>query len=514
MDQLAAHADTTPDKPAVIDDRPGETPRTMTFVELNSFANRIASGLLERGARPGSKLMWCGKNSLELVAFTHAARKVGALAVPLNYRLSDEETTYVVTNSDTELVWVDAEFAALFDRIRPDIDNVRDVVVFGGDARDGQVPADDFLGEDVEPVEPETPAGTMIYTSGTTGHPKGAVKTGAASIEQSKGLLDLLGYVPEDIHLTCGPLYHSGPGGFARIAHTLGHTVVVQHKFDAEDWLRLLTEYRATSSFSAPTPIRMICDLPDEVKARYDTSSMRVMVANAAPWSFSLKEAYLDDFPEESLWEIYGSTELGVNCVLPPADQRRKPGSCGKAAPNVDVALFTADGVEITEPDVPGELFVRASSVLDTYYKAEEKFAADHREGGWHTVGDIAYVDDEGYYFICDRKTDMIISGGVNIYPAEIEDALERHPGIYESAVVGVPDDKWGESVLACIVRRDAGLTVDDVEAHARTHLAGYKVPRHIEFVDEIPKTGSNKILKRSLRERFAPTDVASSNRS
>ncbi len=503
MDQLATYANLTPTKTAVVDDRPGHAPRSMTFRELNSYTNRIASGLLDRGTRPGAKLMWCGKNSLELVAFTHAARKLGALAVPLNYRLSDDETTYVVTNSDTEFVWVDVEFAPLFERIRPRIDNVRDVVVFGGAARDGQVAEADFLGDDVEPPEPAVPAGTMIYTSGTTGHPKGAVKTGGASLEQSKGLLDLLAYEPDDVHLTCGPLYHSGPGGFARIAHSLGHTLVVQHKFDAEDWLRLLTEYRATSSFSAPTPIRMICDLADDVKARYDTSSMRVMVANAAPWSFALKEAYLDDFPEESLWEVYGSTELGVNCVLAPADQRRKPGSCGKPAPDVDVALFTADGDEITEPDVPGELYVRASSVLDTYYKAEEKYAADHREGGWHTVGDIAYVDDEGYYFICDRKTDMIISGGVNIYPAEVEDALERHPGIFEAAVVGVPDDKWGESVMACIVRRDGALTAADVEAHAREHLAGYKVPRRIEFVDEIPKTGSNKILKRSLRERF-----------
>lgn len=475
----------------------------MSFAELNACANRIASGLLERGAGPGSKLLWCGKNSLELVAFTHAARKVGALAVPLNYRLSDEETTYVVTNSDTELIWTDAEFAPLFDRIRPAIDDVRTVVVFGGEALAGQLADDDFMGADVEPPEPAVPAGTMIYTSGTTGHPKGAVKTGGSSLEQSKGLLDLLGYVPDDVHLTCGPLYHSGPGGFARIAHSLGHTLVVQHKFDAEDWLRLLDTYQATSSFSAPTPIRMICDLPDSAKQRYDTSSMRVMVANAAPWSFSLKEAYLDDFPEDSLWEVYGSTELGVNCVLAPADQRRKPGSCGKPAPDVDVALFTPDGEMVDEPDVPGELYVRASSVLDTYYKAEEKFAADHREGGWHTVGDIAYVDDEGYYFICDRKTDMIISGGVNIYPAEIEAALERHPGIFEAAVLGTPDDKWGESVLACVVRRDQALTESDIEAHARQHLAGYKVPRRIEFVDEIPKTGSNKILKRSLRERF-----------
>ncbi len=504
MDQLATHAEAMPDKVAVIDDRPGEPVRSMSFTELNTFANQIASGLTARGIGPGDKVMWDGKNSLELVAFTHAARKVGAIAVPLNYRLSDEETVYVVTNSDTVLVWVDAEYAPLFERIRPAIPAVRDVVVFGGEPRAGQVAVEEFLGPDVEPPDPGAAPGTMIYTSGTTGHPKGAVKTGGSSLEQSRGLLELLGYRTDDVHVTCGPLYHSGPGGFARIAHTLGQTVVVQHRFDAEDWLRLVTAYRCTSSFSAPTPIRMICDLPEEVKARYDTSSMRVMVANAAPWNMALKEAYLADFPEDSLWEVYGSTEMGVNTVLAPADQRRKPGSCGKPAPDVEIALFAVDGSLVTEPHEPGELYVRASSVLDTYYKAEDKYASDHREGGWHTVGDIAYFDEEGYYFICDRKKDMIISGGMNIYPAEIEASLEQHPGIFEAAVVGIPDERWGETVVACVVRRDDALTAEDVQDHVRAHLAGYKVPRRVEFLDEIPKTGSNKILKRELRHLLA----------
>ena len=182
----------------------------------------------------------------------------------------------------------------------------------------------------------------------------------------------------------------------------------------------------------------------------------------------------------------------------------RKPGSCGKPAPLVEVKLFDEDGNEVTEVGQPGELFVRASSVFDTYYKADEKYAADDRDG-WHTVGDIAYRDDEGYLFICDRKKDMIISGGMNIYPAEIEAALELHPDIYEVAVIGVPSEDWGETVLAIIVQGEgAGLDTDAVQAYAREHLAGYKVPRLVEFMDEIPKTGSNKILKRELREHFA----------
>jgi acyl-CoA synthetase (AMP-forming)/AMP-acid ligase II len=505
IDVLTGHAMSQPDKVAVIDDRPGSEARRMTFAELEAYANRIANGLIAQGARPGDKVMWCGPNSLEVVAFTHAGRKAGLITVPLNYRLTDEETTYVVNNSDSVLVWVDAEFAPLFARVRPEITAVREVVVFGGAALDGQRAEADFLGDDSEP-RPEDPdaAGTMIYTSGTTGNPKGAVRRTTGSPEQLGGLLQLIGYAPGDVYLTCGPLYHSGPGGFAAIAHVLGNTVVVQHKFDPEDWLRLIDTYRCSSTFAAPTPIRMVVNLAPEVKARYDTSSMRIMVANAAPWPFALKEAYVRDFPPDSLWEVYGSTELGVNTVLAPPDQLRKPGSCGKAAPFVDIALMDDDGNELTEPHVPGELFVRASSVFDTYYKAEEKYASEHREGGWHTVGDIAYRDEEGFYFICDRKKDMVISGGMNVYPAEVEAALERHPGIYEVAVIGMPSEEWGESVLAIVVRSDEHLTAEEVTRYAREHLAGYKVPRRIEFVDEIPKTGSNKILKRELRERFA----------
>ncbi len=512
-DVITTHASTMPDKVAVIDDRPGDTVRQLTFAELNRYVNRIANGLLALDVRPGDKVMWLGQNSIETVAFVHAARKAGAISVPLNYRLTDDESVYVIDNSDSVVVFVDVAFSPLLDRIADRIPKVRSVVVFAGpgetDANgspvgiaDGQVPESEFLGSDAEPGVDQSASGTMIYTSGTTGNPKGAVRHQASSAEQGGALLALMGYSPGDVYLTCGPLYHSGPGGFAAIAHRLGNTVVVQHRFDAEDWLRLVDEYSCSSTFSAPTPIRMIVNLADEVKQRYDTSSMRLMIANAAPWPFALKEAYVRDFPPESLWEIYGSTEMGVNTVLAPGDQLRKPGSCGKPAPLVEVALFSDDGDIIEEPHVPGELFVRASSVFDTYYKAEEKYQADDRDG-WHTVGDVAYRDEEGFLYICDRKKDMIISGGMNIYPAEIEAALETHPQIFEVAVIGVPSDEWGETVLAVVVPNDPALDEGSVEAYAREHLAGYKVPRLVEFMDEIPKTGSNKILKRELRQRF-----------
>jgi acyl-CoA synthetase (AMP-forming)/AMP-acid ligase II len=512
-DVLSLHAQAQPDKPAVVDDRQGHAPIIVGFRELNERANRLANVLSGMGvAAPDSKVVWCGQNSLGIVTMVNAARKLGVTAVPLNYRLSDDEAAYVTDHCDATVVYVDAEFAGMFERIRPHIPKVTNVLVFDGAAPAGMESADDLMAAAPasEPGVPEgtEPGATMIYTSGTTGKPKGAFRSGSSSDEAKAtgaALLAHIGYTPDDVYLTTGPLYHSGPGGFMNTAQAMGQTVVVQRKFDPEDWLRLVSTYGVSSTFSAPTPIRMICNLPDDVKARYDVSSMRRMIANAAPWSFTLKKMYLRDFPVESLFEVYGSTELGVNCVLRPEDQLRKPGSCGKPAPGVEIRLFDDDGNEVTGtgPDCTGELFVRSASVFADYYKQHDKFLADRREG-FQTVGDIAYRDDEGYFYICDRKKDMIISGGMNIYPAEIEACLENHEDIYESAVFGIPSEEWGETVHAVVVRRPgSSLTDADVIEHARANLANYKIPRSVSWLDELPKTGSGKILKRELRAPF-----------
>jgi fatty-acyl-CoA synthase/long-chain acyl-CoA synthetase len=350
--------------------------------------------------------------------------------------------------------------------------------------------------------------GTMIYTSGTTGKPKGAVRSGPPNPELLGALLSLFGYRPDDIYITSGPLYHSGPSAFLGAGLLYGQTLVVQRKFDPGDWLRLVDKYKASSTFSAPAVIRMICALPQEVKDRYDRSSMRVMLANAAPWSYALKKQYVADFPPESLFEIYGSTELGVNTVLLPEDQMRKPGSCGKPAPGIEIMLVDADGNTVTGtgPDNAGEVFIRSKGTFNTYYKNDASFAASSR-GDFHTVGDIAYWDEEGYLYICDRKTDMIISAGMNIYPAEIEAVLDQHPGIYEAAVFGIPSEDWGEAVHATVVRSSASsLTAEQITAFAREHLAGYKVPRSVAFAAELPRTGSGKILKRQLRAPYWPS--------
>ena len=506
-DMLTDLAQQFGDKPALIDDRGGGRVTTWSFAELEAAANRLARVLIDLNVQAQDRVLSCGQNSNWLVAFSHAARKAGAVNVPLNYRLTPEEAAYVVDNSDSVIAFVDAEFAGLFAQIRKDTPKLREVLIFDGDPLEGQSNAADLLrAQSADPPTAEageTTGMTMIYTSGTTGKPKGAVRSSAGDPAQTAAMIQFIGYGPDDVYLTTGPLYHSGPGGFLNIAQRLGQTSVLQHKFDPEDWLRLVDTYKVTSTFAAPTPIRRVCQLSEDVAKKYDVSSMRVMIANAAPWSFALKELYLSRFPDDSLFEVYGSTELGVNTILRPEHQLTKPGSCGKPAPGVTIKLYTDDGKEVTTPNTEGELFVSSANLFSTYHKAHDKFMEDRR-GEMQTVGDIAYFDEEGFYYICDRKKDMIISGGVNIYPAEIESTLEKHEDILDVAVFGIPSEEWGEAVHAIVVLRDGSpLKDDDIAAFAREHLASYKVPRSISYMDEIPRTGSGKILKRDLRKPF-----------
>jgi acyl-CoA synthetase (AMP-forming)/AMP-acid ligase II len=509
-DFLSAYALTQGTKLAVVDDRPDGTVRQLTFAELESASNQLANVLLDLGVRPGdSKVVWCGQNSIGLVQMINAARKLGVTAVPLNYRLSDEEAAYVTDHSDTTIVYVDAEFAPMFERIRDQLPKVQNILVFDGHVPDGMIDVDALVAQasDAEPQIPDgtEPGATMIYTSGTTGKPKGALRRGNTGAQQAAAMIGFIGYTPDDVYIPTGPLYHSGPGGFMGIAQTLGQTVVLQRKFNPEDWLRLIEKYRVTSTFSAPTPIRMVCNLPGrgegEVRRQLDEADDRQRGALELRVEADVPRV----LPGDSLFEVYGSTELGVNCILRPEDQLRKPGSCGQPAPMVEVKLFDDDGNEVTGvgPEHTGELFVKSPSVFADYYKQHDKFLADSKHG-YQTVGDIAYRDDEGYIYICDRKKDMIISGGMNIYPAEIEAALEHHPDVLEVAVFGTPSEEWGESVHAVVVCREgASMTPEQVMAFAREHLASYKVPRSVTFMDELPKTGSGKVLKRELRAPF-----------
>ena len=333
-DTLSMYAQSQPGKPGVIDDKPDGTVVTWTYADLEAQSNRVANLLLSLGAGPATKVLWCGPNSPGVVAVMNATRKIGAVAVPLNYRLTPEEALYVINHSDAEVAYVDYEHAPMFAALRDQLEKVRHIIAVGGPAPDGMLTDADIAAASADAPDVGDAAGaggTMIYTSGTTGKPKGAVRPGPPDPEVLGALLNLFGYRPDDIYITSGPLYHSGPSAFMSAGLLYGQTIIVQRKFDAEDWLRLVDKHKASSTFSAPALIRMICALPREVKDRYDRSSVRIMVANAAPWSYALKQQYVADFPPGSLFEVYGSTELGVDTVLLPEDQMRKPGILRKA---------------------------------------------------------------------------------------------------------------------------------------------------------------------------------------
>jgi acyl-CoA synthetase (AMP-forming)/AMP-acid ligase II len=509
LDVLAVHAQSAPDKVAVIvDDSGGARPSTTTFGELNALVNRLAHGLLAAGAASGDRLVWCGPNSLEVLATIHAARKTNLVAVPLSYRFNAEEMQYVVDNSDATIVVVDAEEAPLVAEVRADLPKVKAVVVFGGPvpAGSGFLSWDDVCAGQPE-TEPQIAAtseagAAMIYTSGTTGKPKGALRTRTDRTIVFALLAELNLLHENSVHLTTGPLYHSGPLAFASLSHTLGAPIVVLRKFDPARWIALVKEHRVTNTFSAPTQLKRIVSLPADVLAQADMTSMVTLIANAAPVPYALKEEIVAKLGDGFLYEVYGSTELGVDTVLKPADQLRKPGSCGKPYGGIEIKIVKDDGTT-AGPTEPGELFVRTNLAMDGYYHTEEQLTELDDEH-WKSVGDVAYVDEEGYVYICDRKKDMIISGGVNIYPAEIEAVLYAHPQVLDAAVFGIPDEEWGERVHA-IVQAKAGeiIVIEELREFAEPRLANYKRPRAYELRDALPRTDSGKLLKRVLRDEY-----------
>ena len=498
MDLIAAHAARQPHRPALIEDE-----RSLTWEQFFRTRNRLAHALAGLGLGAGQHAIVYAHNALENLVVGAALRALGAIGVPMNHRLTAEEVAYILDNADATAVFVGDAFLPMAERVRGAA-RVKHWITLGAERRPWAETLDDLLARGSETPPPAPPAigGSMVYTAGTTGKPKGALRrvTDPKAILPRLAALDCLD--PAQVHLVAGPLYHSAPGGFALYAQMVGGTVVVMRKFDPEEALRLVERHRCTTTFMAPTLLKRIVDLPAEVRARYDVSSMRSLVIAAAPCPMRVKEQALAMFGPV-LYEFYGSTELGVNTVLRPEDVLRKPGSCGRAAPGVELAILD-DAGRPAAPGTPGELFVRRyDGVFDEYYRNPAATAQTSR-GEWMSVGDVAWMDAEGFVYICDRKRDMIISGGVNIYPAEIEDALHRHPAVEDAAVFGVPDPDWGERVHAAVqLRPGRGVTPGELLEFCRAHLADYKTPREVSFHEAFPRDTAGKLVKRLLREPY-----------
>lgn len=497
VDVIALHAARTPEAPALI-----EGDRRLSWAEFHGARNRLSNALTAMGLRPGERAIVYAANSIENLLVGAATRSAGAVAVPMNHRLTAEEVRYILDDSEASVVFVGDSFVPMAERVRAQAQSVRRWILMGEERRPWAQALVDVLAAGSTEVPPPTSGGSMVYTAGTTGKPKGALRRAIdpSSVVDRLRELDLAD--PSHVHLVAGPLYHSAPGGFALYAHFLGCPVVVMPHFDPEAALRTIARFRCTSTFMAPILLKRIVDLPSAVRARYDVSSMRVIVMAAAPCPMRVKEEVLQVFGPV-LYEFYGSTELGINTVLRPEEVLRKPGSCGRVVSGLDLVILD-DAGQPMPPGQPGELFVkRHPGMFDEYWKKLEA-TREMRRGDWYSVGDVAYRDDEGFVYICDRKRDMIISGGVNIYPAEIEDVLHRHPKIQDVAVFGVPDEEWGERVHAAVqVRPGQTLSADEVVRFARERLADYKIPRAVSFEEDFPRDGAGKLVKRRLREPY-----------
>jgi long-chain acyl-CoA synthetase len=500
LDFVSLHAQSKPDAVAQI-----EGDRRLTWRELLARRNRVAGALAKLGVDRGDHVIVYAPNSLECLLASAATRAANAVPVPMNHRLVAEEVSYILENSDAVAAFVGDPFVAIADEVRQRARKIRHWILLGEERRTWATNLDDLLAQDAEPP-PVDPAqglgGSMIYTGGTTGRPKGAFRA-ATDPQVTLAYMRALGMIHDPhVHLVAGPLYHSAPGSFALFSAVIGGTVVVMRRFDPEHALHLIQTHRATSTFMAPALVKRIVDLPESVRARYDVSSMRSLVVAAAPCPMRVKEEALRYFGP-SFYEFYGSTELGINTILRPEDVLKKPGSCGRAAPGIEIALLDDDGNPVPEGE-PGELYVRRfGGMYDEYYKNPDA-TRQTRRGDWYSVGDVARVDADGFYTLCDRKRDMIISAGVNIYPAEIEDALHRHPAVDDVAVFGVPDDDWGERVHAAVrLRTGHTLTADELTAFARRHLADYKVPREVSFPEDFPRDSAGKLVKRLLRDAY-----------
>ena len=448
-------------------------------------------------------------NCHQILEVGQAAAKTGMVTVPINYRLRGREIQYIVDNSDARALIVGAEFLPELAPILGELGGIVDGGFLAVGAASPPAPFRDYEAATAaqptaDPAEPAPPGiNSMIYTSGTTGRPKGVYRPGGIDPMMILAVVQGFGLrMGEEVHIVPAPLYHSAPSLGATLTIALGGTLVVMDKFDPERFLALTERERVTSSFVVPTIVKRILALPDDVKRRYDRSSLRSLIVGAAPFPLETKKAAIDYFGD-CLYEYYGSTDAGLNTILPPADQRTRPASCGKPVGGSDIKILDDEGKDLATGEV-GNIYVTNTLVKAmSYYKDPEKTREAFR-GDYMTVGDMGYLDADGYLYIVDRKTDMVIAAGVNIYPAEIEETLHEHPAVLDVAVIGVPNEEWGEELKAIVqLRPGAAATADDLIDFCRERLADYKRPRSVDFVDEVPRNPSGKLLKREIRAPY-----------
>jgi fatty-acyl-CoA synthase len=510
-DAVATHARLRPHDIGARDSR-----RSLTFAQWDERARKLANGLLGLGLKKGDRVALLAYNCVEWLELYIGLGRAGLVAVPINFRLLGPEIAYIVSHCDAQAVIVQDDLRERVDGIRGELPiEDRRYIHFHGPAADGWHAYETLIGAasaDVPAVEvsPEDPFAFM-YTSGTTGRPKGAIRNhGGNGLIAMATALDM-GFTPHDTALLVMPMCHANSLYFAMTFIYRGGTCVVDdaRSFDPERLLATLASQKVTFTSLVPTHYIMMLALPDEVKTKYDVSSVEKLMISSAPARKKTKLAILDHFRNSGLYELYGATETGWVTIVHPHEQLERLGSVGREwAGSGPIRLLDPDGVEVPDGEV-GELFSRTAYVFDGYWNNPEK-TAEAFCGQWCSVGDMARRDQDGYIWLVDRKSNMIISGGENVYPSEVEAVLGAHPKVCDVAVIGVPHEKWGEAVAAIIVVHD-GEQVSEGELldWCKERMAGYKRPRQIVFVAEadMPRTATGKILHRVLREKFAHTE-------
>jgi fatty-acyl-CoA synthase len=502
------HAAAQPDREALVEYGPTGV-RRMTWAELDEAINRLASGLGARGARGGSRVALMLPNGFECLIAQQALARLGATAVQIGYRSKPAEIAYILSNAEPIATLVHAEYLDAMREARAIAGLGGPMIAVGtGAAAAGEVADWDHV---LAAAAPELPrpargaaggddgGGVIVYTSGTTGKPKGASRAWKRTgFESVADLILQVGIRADDRHLVVCPLYHSAAPAFVAIMLALGATIVLMNHFDPEGALGIIQRERITCSLMVPTMIVRMANLPEATIARYDTSSLRWLMSAAAPLTTEAARRFMKAFGPV-LWNFYGATETGLVTLAGPGDHVSRPGTIGRALRGNEIRLLDDAGREVPRGQV-GELYARNSTLISGYHNNEEATRSSQRDG-FFSVGDLGRIDEDGYYYLESRKHDMVISGGVNIYPREIEDHLHTHPAILEVAVVGVPDPEWGETLRAFVVLRDgAGLTEVEVIDYCRRALADFKRPRKVTFLAELPRNPTGKILKRELR--------------
>jgi fatty-acyl-CoA synthase len=510
---LSQHARHFPDRLGCQDKK-----RDFTFREWNDRSCRLANGLTAMGCGHGDRFAIIAFNRVEWMEMYAGSAKGGQISVPLMFRLAGPEIEYIANDAGCKAFIVEKPFVGLINGIRDKLPVPAGNFVFLGEpgeaAPAGYVAYEDWLAG-ASASEPEAAVDaddtwTFMYTSGTTGKPKGVVRTHESYMAEYYLNNTNIGVRSTDKVMMVMPMCHVN-SIFYSFPYTLVSAAVCVYNeasFNPEDFLQTVEKYRITFVSLVPTHYIMILSMPDEIKKRYDVSSVRQLLVSSAPARKDTKVAILDFFKNAELWEAYGSTEAGLVTLCRPEDQLRKLGTIGQEIFGIDrIKVLDEEGNEVPDGQV-GELYARTPMLFKEYWNLPEK-TKEVFCGEWFTAGDMCFRDSDGFYVLVDRKANMIITGGENVFPSEVENALGAHDAVKDVAVIGIPHDKWGEAVHAVVIlyedREPTTELKEEIKRLARTKIAAYKVPKTLDFItdDQMPRTGTGKILHRILRERY-----------